>query len=382
MVESPAVIKDLLSLAAASLGAEDAELAFVDESGAVEVIHRVGTHGSIGGDWSTGHHFVRYNRPAENDDCYQPWVGSSVAISIGGPSAESGWLVIAHPESGRFDDFNASSLEPAGRLVEHCLDREVERTRFDEIGMELREHQRKLRSARDQLELSNRELEQFAYIAAHELVSPLRAVAIYAEVLVANGAQPGSDDKTIDYAAEIRSGVSQMTEQVQHLLALSRNHDSIEELEPVGVSEVVQAALDTLAEPIEECGAQVTVAEMPVVHAKAVPLQSVFANLFTNAIRYRRTDQPLEVAVTATRTPTGLRVSVADNGSGIGETDRTRVFEMFERASSDVDGSGIGLALSRRILDVFNARIGVDENDSGGATVWLEFPEPSDEATA
>ena len=377
MIESLPVMKDLLGLAAASLGAEDAELVALTKTGSLHVVERVGDRGPIGGDWSSSLVPIVHNCDDAQGSCHAPWVGSAVAAPICGPSAELGWLVVAHPDRNRFTSANTQPLEQASRLLEHCLDRAVEGSRFDEIGMELRQHQLELRTARNQLELSNRELEQFAYIAAHELVAPLRAVAIYAEVLASTAEQHESDRQTADVANEIRTGVSHMTEQVQHLLALSRNHHQVQELESVDVSEIVHAALDTLTEPLHESGAVVTVGELPIVQAKAVPLQSVFANLLTNAIRYRRTDQQLEVKITSSATPTGLRITVADNGVGIDEADRTRVFEMFERASSEVHGSGIGLALSRRILDVFHAGIGVDENDAGGASVWLDFPDPT-----
>jgi len=103
-------------------------------------------------------------------------------------------------------------------------------------------------------------------------------------------------------------------------------------------------------------------------------LQSVFANLFTNSIRYRRPGVPLVIEVVSTTDAEGHTVDFVDNGAGVSADDRSRIFEMFERASTTQDGSGIGLALSRRILGVFGASISVVPDVESGAVFRLRFP--------
>ena len=165
-----------------------------------------------------------------------------------------------------------------------------------------------------------------------------------------------------------------MTRQVQALLELSNNELDADSAVPIELNMVVGAALDTLAQPLDEVGGQIHVDELPTVLAAPVPLQSVFANLFRNAIRYRSPDRPLRVRVTSSSTATGHRIEVADNGTGVAEVDKARIFEMFERASTSEDGSGIGLALSRKIVSLFGGTIGVESGATHGSVFWLEFP--------
>jgi len=375
MTEAYAVLDDLLNLLAHSTGAEAVELLLASDAGTFDLTCAIAERPPIGA-WFGNALAPALHTDAQNQDVMcAAWVSSLVGVPISGPSAEVGWLVAAHSDAARFEPDTIGSLERVGRLVEHALDRELERVRFDELGLLIRSHQDDLRIAREQLELSNRELEQFAYIAAHELITPLRTVAIYAEVLATiTAADPGVTKPALDYAREIRAGVTAMTEQVQYLLALSQTNQEVDILGPVSLTEIVQAAVDTLAVPLGEVEAMVTINSLPIVAARGVPLQSVFANLLTNAIRYRRRSAPLEIVISAISTPHGPRISVSDNGEGIDLADQTRVFEMFERASGQSDGSGIGLALSRRILDVFGAHIGVEANATVGSTFWLQFP--------
>lgn len=297
------------------------------------------------------------------------------AVAITGPSAETGWLAAARADQGPLQSNAIDVLERAARLVEEGLDRGVERVRLDEMGELLRTNQDSLRETRDQLEVSNRELEQFAYIAAHELVAPLRAVAVYAELLeTVSPAVADSGSGAIDCVNEIRAGVQRMTRQVQYLLQLSQTQLDTEATEPVAVDAVVAAAVDSVETALTEVGAVVTVESLPTVMAAPVPLQSVFANLLTNAIRYRRFDVPLRIAVTSYSDDDGHYIEFADNGEGVQSEDQTRIFEMFERASTTEDGTGIGLALSRKILEVFGASIGVIPTAGAGSVFRLRFP--------
>lgn len=305
------------------------------------------------------------------------WVRSFVSVPVTGPAAEPGWLVAASEKPDFFDASAIVVLGRSARLVEDRLDREVERNRLDDLGEQLRMNQLDLQATRDRLEVSNQELEQFAYIAAHELVAPLRSVAVYAEVLEARD-QNTTEQQRRECVTEIRSGLQRMTQQVQYLLELSSAHTSADPTanEVVSVDAVVQAAVDTLDVQLAEIGAVVNVGPLPVVSATWVPLQSVFANLISNSIRYRDPKHPLELSIYYEATSSGPRVLVADNGYGVEPSHRRRIFRLFERASSTEAGSGIGLALSRRILDAFDATIGVEDNPGGGALFWIQFPKP------
>jgi len=314
-------------------------------------------------------------------DGFAPWVGSIASVPIVGPSAEAGWLAVADARPGQLDSASLNQLNDAVALIEDRLDRTVEQDRLDKLGEILRDKQDDLRLTRDRLEVSNQELEQFAYIAAHELVAPLRAVAVYAELLESIIAACDLDNvtelevtKVTECATEIRGGVTLMNRQVQYLLELSRAQVDVTDPDEVELDYVVHQAVDTLQEQLTEAGATVDVEPLPRVAGRVVPLQSVFANLISNALRYRSPDRPLKIAISSQPCADGVRVSVIDNGSGVAHADATRIFQLFERASTDAPGSGIGLALSRRIVEAFGGSIGVEPTAGQGAEFWIKFP--------
>lgn len=292
-------------------------------------------------------------------------VRSIALMPLTGPSAEPGWLAVTHQESNRFTLSTLADLERPVSILEQLLDRSTEHERIRELSEQLRR-------AQDQLAVSNQELEQFAYIAAHELVAPLRSVAVYAELLEGMGAPDNVALRSC--ISEIRQGVALMNQQVQSLLLLSRSEVEEATLDAVDLSEVVTITQDTLADILTEVNAHVSVGPLPWVSGRAVPLQSVFANLITNAVRYRDHTRRLEIAVTSQPVDGGVEISVTDNGSGVDSNDRQRIFKMFERGATSEPGTGIGLALSRRIMESCGGSMGVQPGDPHGASFWMFFP--------
>lgn len=367
------MLRHLVELAASAAGAEAAELVILGDP---EL--RIATRDRhIGGDpsWACN---AQLAGDVTNVSGAEPWVQSFMSIPITGASAEAGWLAVAHSETGRLSDDALDSLSRSATLIEESLDRTVERIRLDQLGSVLRANQEELKVARDQLAATNTDLEQFAYIAAHELVSPLRSVAVYAEVL--GGLIPDLDSDSADRARlcadAIRSGVTTMNQQVQYLLEFSRAEGDAAVVEPVDLTGVVNSALDTLAEPLAAADAVVDVDVLPMVAGREVPLQSVFANLIKNAVNYRHPDRQLHLEISAEMTETGCRILLADNGVGIEADDRARIFQLFERGNtaSQAAGTGIGLALSRRIIEACGGEIGVDAGSPVGSVFWLELP--------
>lgn len=366
------MLRHLVELACSATGADTAELVILGDP---EFRLHAGT-GNVGGHPSWADSVQIGDTDTAHIEGAATEAHGLIAVPITGPSAESGWLAVANNSK---VDLAASSVESLGRvatLIEERLDRTVERIRLDQLGSVLRANQEELKVARDQLAATNTDLEQFAYIAAHELVSPLRSVAIYAEVLERLIPQDDSDtaDQARRCADAIRSGVTTMNQQVQYLLEFSRTQGTASSTEPVDVGDVVHSALDTLADSLEEANAVITVEEMPTVIAREVPLQSVFANLIKNAVTYRHPDRQLKLTISSETEDGNCRISIADNGVGIDAEDRSRVFQLFERASTDAPGTGIGLALSRRIVEAYGGEIGIEEDSPVGSTFWLELP--------
>ncbi|MEE9417296.1 MAG: HAMP domain-containing sensor histidine kinase [Acidimicrobiales bacterium] len=298
---------------------------------------------------------------------------------IVGPTGEVGWLTAIAESSGRcFSSGEVECLSQLASLMEAELDRIEEASYLTEAAASLA-------AAERAAEVANRDLAQFAYVASHELVAPLRAVSAFAQLLVTLLGEVEAAGQTDSGAArarmeqcvfEIMLGTSNMQRQLTALLDLSRLAESIEDTEPTELRAVVNAAIDSLAESIEASGATVTVSELGTARVHFVHLQSVFRNLIENAIRYRHPDRQLEISIDSTIDEVASlnMITVSDTGIGIEEGDRARIFGLFERADTTTDGSGIGLALSQRIIRSHGGEIGVDDSDGSGSRFWLTLP--------
>jgi PAS domain S-box-containing protein len=230
------------------------------------------------------------------------------------------------------------------------------------------------REAIDALERSNAELQQFAYIASHDLSEPLRMVSSYLQLLRRRykGQLDGEADEFIDYAVD---GATRMRSLIEALLAYSRAGRTGEPV-PVELDRVVNDVLRTLAGAIVRSSAHVEVGHLPPVMGDRVQLEQLLQNLVANALKFR--DGPrARVWVQAEDAPTGMvQISVTDAGIGIDPAHRERVFKMFQRLHDreSYDGTGIGLAICRKIVERHGGRIWVEEREGGGTVFRFTLP--------
>ena len=230
------------------------------------------------------------------------------------------------------------------------------------------------REAIDALERSNAELQQFAYIASHDLSEPLRMVSSYLQLLRRRyrGQLDGEADEFIDYAVD---GATRMRSLIEALLAYSRAGRTGEPA-PVELDTVVSDVLRTLAGAIVRSSAHVEVGNLPRVMGDRVQLEQLLQNLITNALKFREGPRA-HVWVKADPAPTGMvQISVADAGIGIEPLHRERVFKMFQRLHDreTYDGTGIGLAICRKIVERHGGRIWVEEREGGGTVFRFTLP--------
>ncbi|MFN3321894.1 MAG: sensor histidine kinase [Bryobacteraceae bacterium] len=229
--------------------------------------------------------------------------------------------------------------------------------------------QKLARQARE-LERSNEELQQFAYVTSHDLQEPLRTISTYSQLLASRYAgRLGADaDEFISY---IVGEVQRMSALIRDLLTYSRVIGAgAPSLGRVQLRAAADWALMNLGAAIQESGASVEIDPLPVVRGDYVQLVQLFQNLIGNSIKYRRTDRPLRIRISAEHGGQGMwAVSVADNGVGIPEQYRERVFGLFKRLHGrDVPGTGLGLAICRKIVERHGGRTWVEGNEEGGAT--------------
>lgn len=227
-----------------------------------------------------------------------------------------------------------------------------------------------------ELERSNAALEQFAFMASHELEEPLRMVTSYTELLEKKyGAALGDDGKRyVFYAAD---GARRMRQLIHDLLRYARVGRALVR-QPVDLTQVADDVLNDLAVSIVESGARVSFATLPTVSGDRDQLASLLRNLLTNAIKYRSSAPP-EITVTVAKEQDGWLFSVQDNGIGIDPRHHERIFNIFQRlhAKDQHAGSGIGLALCKRIVEAHGGRIGVTSREGAGARFWFTLPASS-----
>jgi len=235
--------------------------------------------------------------------------------------------------------------------------------------------QAELKETATALERSNQDLRQFAYIASHDLNEPLRTIAGFAQLLEKRYTDQ-VDDRGRDYIRRMVGGVGRMQALIADLLKYSRAGRAEEPAEPVGTDEVVAGVIEDLEEAISQRGAEVRVGELPTVVGDRNGIQQVFQNLISNAIKFANGGVPT-IEVDAERTGAAWRFSVADNGIGIEPHQREKVFAAFERLHShdDYPGTGIGLAICKKIVERHGGRIAVEDGIDGGTRFVFELPD-------
>lgn len=225
-----------------------------------------------------------------------------------------------------------------------------------------------------ELARSNADLRQFAYVVSHDLQEPLRSVTGYAELLARRyrGQLDARADELIEGAV---AGARRMQGFIRDLLAYSRIGFDRVQLVPTAMDTVRDLALSNLAAAVEESGATVDSDRLPVVVGDPNQLVQLLQNLIGNSIKFRR-DEPPHVQIRADRDGPRWRFAVADNGIGIPDAARERVFQIFQRLHpmDAYPGTGIGLAIASRIVERHRGRIWVESAMGQGATFFFSLP--------
>ena len=240
---------------------------------------------------------------------------------------------------------------------------------------EKRESVQMLEVMNERLHRSNLDLEQFAYVASHDLQEPLRAVSSFAQLLEKRygGAL---DEKADGYIQHIVDGATRMRTMINDLLTYSRVNTKGRDPDPVDPHEALGRAIVNLASRIQSTHAVVTNEDLPPVMADATQLTQVFQNLIGNAIKFRRPDTVPAVNVTARENGCEVEFSVSDNGIGIEPQYRDRIFEVFQRlhGRGHYPGTGIGLAVCKRVVERHGGRIWVESTPGSGSTFLFTLP--------
>jgi signal transduction histidine kinase len=241
---------------------------------------------------------------------------------------------------------------------------------------------RRLDEQARELERSNRDLEQFAYVASHDLQEPLRKVSSFCQLLQRRYSGQ-LDERADQYIAFAVDGASRMQRLINDLLKFSRVGRTTEGFETVDLGAVAAAAAAQLETVREEAGGELVIGDLPVVSGDPSLLQALIVNLLGNGLKFHREGVPPVVRIDARRDGDEWEITVADNGIGIEPEYGEKVFVIFQRLHGrDVyPGTGIGLALAKKIVEFHGGRIGLSSGSGPGAVVRFTLPAPPPEET-
>ncbi len=254
-----------------------------------------------------------------------------------------------------------------------CTEKGKFATFFEDITENKRDEE-KLQSTMENLKRSNQELEQFAYVASHDLQEPLRMVASFTQLLEMRY-KDKLDKEGLEYIDFAVEGAKRMQNLINDLLAYSRVTSNAKEFEEVNLEKVLDEVLFNLEIAIEENNAVITREKLPMIHTDYLQIVQVFQNLIGNAIKYRGKETP-EIQISARNKSDYWLFSFKDNGIGMEPDNFNQIFQIFRRlhTKDEYGGTGIGLAICKRIVERQGGRIWVESEPGNGSTFYFTIP--------
>ena len=236
---------------------------------------------------------------------------------------------------------------------------------------------------------SNENLQQFAYVASHDLQEPLRKIQSFGNLLATRHSEALGDGT--HYLQRMQSAAARMSNLIQDLLAFSKVSNRTDQTEPVSLTKVVEAVLTDLELNIQESGAVVTVGDLPVIEGDVLQLGQLFQNLISNALKFRKNDVAPQISITSQSiaqrdiahlinpsrvTAHYYQIDVEDNGIGFDQQYADRIFQLFQRlhGRSEYSGTGIGLAICEKVIVNHGGAITVKSKSGEGTVFSLFFP--------
>ena len=226
-----------------------------------------------------------------------------------------------------------------------------------------------------ELERSNRELQEFAFVASHDLQEPLRKIQTFAERLQSRA--DALDEQSRDYLARMSSAAARMQALIRDLLAYSRVATRREPLVHLELDRVLDEVLQDLESTLESSGAHIARERLPAIEGDPSQIRQLLQNLLSNAVKFHPPGELPNVRIYAENQPTGeWSLCVSDNGVGFDEKYLDRIFNPFQRLHSrqEYPGTGIGLAIVKKIVERHGARLSASSQPGRGATFRITFP--------
>lgn len=271
-----------------------------------------------------------------------------------------------------FSLFETTERKRSEEHIKNILDNEKLLTEKLQITNEdLIDTQKELGLVIKKLEISNKELEQFAYVASHDLQEPLRMVSSFAQLLEKRY-KTKLDEDADDYIYYIVEGAKRMKDLIEDLLTFSRLNTQIREFENINMSNVLNNVLSNLHTSIEEMNARITNDPLPVIKGDPTQIMQLLQNLITNALKFHGREPP-KIHVSAADLGGHWKFGVSDNGIGIDPSHQKQIFHLFKRlhSNSEYPGTGIGLSICKRIVERHNGKIWIESEPGIGSTFYF-----------
>ena len=237
----------------------------------------------------------------------------------------------------------------------------------------------------DALQSSNKNLREFAYIVSHDLKEPLRTISGFVTLIKKELDKQGMNEGEIEeYTNYITSGTRHMESLISDILTFSKLNDADKYFEPIEMSDVIAKVKKKLAQSIYESEAEIYLTNTLPVQGDKVMLGELFENLISNAIKYRSPDRNPKITIGCNSEVDMVRYFVKDNGIGIPEKYFDNIFKAFKRLHSKIDyeGTGVGLAICKKIVEIHRGDIWVESKEGEGSTFWFKLPAAQTEVPA
>jgi signal transduction histidine kinase len=324
-------------------------------------------------DTSTTIHFGEWEQPADAhkgltlQESYPDWGEDHPAIQAHRRALQGEAVSVELEVRGRTLMAHVAPFRDSRRDIAGVIGAAVDITDRKQVEV-------KLAAQAEELARSNGELEQFAYVASHDLQEPLRSIGGFAQLLEVRY-KGKLDTDANEFIGYVVAGVARMQAMINDLLAFSRVGTRGKPFALTNLEDVLQEALENLQKSIEESAAVVTREELPIVRGDRSQLVQVFQNLLSNAIKFRGSVKP-EIGIDAVSNGKEWTISVRDNGIGIDPKYFHRLFVVFQRlhGRDEYPGTGIGLAICKKIVGRHGGRIWIESKPGSGSTFRFTLP--------
>lgn len=291
--------------------------------------------------------------------------------------ASSDWeLAFSRMEDFRSVEQSLLTIQQTAKLAEQAARYELaEKEQSIAVLRKETELQDEIVKRNDMLEVANEDLRQFAYVVSHDLKEPLRMIGAYTQ-LIELRMKDAQDPESKEYFNYVSSGVSRLNVLLDGLSNFSTLKSLQEQHEVQSLKDIIHTSIENLDVLIKETKTSISVESETEIRGSIALLVLLFQNLIQNAIKFRKKDALAHIHIRATEVSDKTSIEVSDNGIGIAENQRDRVFIIFQRLSRDhSDGSGMGLAICKKIVQLHHGRIYIKETtDKKGTTFCVELP--------